>query len=571
MLKQEFLDVKYIIDETYKNILKAAPTGEFDSDYTSVKVYLNEMRSYLHELKAHDVDLLTEETAGHSLISHFVFDKLPVALKRELVHRLSNSSPTLTDIFCQYFGSKGHSLGKCSKFPKYEDKVERLRDLSLCTRCAGSGHVESACYGKQNKLKFACQLCKKREHLTSLCPLQDNKSDPRLKTSVSLCLAQRSLDSSKMLPTMTLNLRNGKKGRKVRCLIDTGSQRSYISETAAKDLCQDVSGLHALECEVGTYLGQETREFKQMSTGIKLEKRLVFVPLLVDRTLNITFEVPGMNEVINIFKNKNIGLLDETFYLSPQTKTTINLVMDPLKSYFNSLEHILEDSEVDNGLEHLFSSESMGIKKDDRELLSFDKDQIDEFKEGITFKDRYYNVELPWYPDKIKSVPSNKFVALKVLDRTVDHLKRKGLINKYQEVFDKQLEDGIIEEIKVKPSDYDKYVWIPHRPVIKMEEQVTTKIRPVFNCSLKTNKELPSLNEAAYPGIDLMGSILKLLFYFRTNKTVMLSDIKPAFLMVKLKNEADQNKFCFWRRGDKLVAYRYKSIVFGYIFRLLSD
>ena len=77
----------------------------------------------------------------------------------------------------------------------------------------------------------------------------------------------------------------------------------------------------------------------------------------------------------------------------------------------------------------------------------------------------------------------------------------------------------------------------------KMDEPVTTKIRPVFNCSLKTNKALSSLNEVAYTGIDLMGSILKLLFYFRTNKTVMLSDIKQTFLMVKLKNEVDKNSF----------------------------
>ena len=88
-------------------------------------------------------------------------------------------------------------------------------------------------------------------------------------------------------------------------------------------------------------------------------------------------------------------------------------------------------------------------------------------------------------------------------------MKRKGLVNKYQEVFDKQLEDGIIEEVKVNPFDYDSHIWIPHRPVIRTEEQVTTKIRPVFNCSLKTDKTLP----AAYPGIDLMGSILKLLFF----------------------------------------------------------
>ena len=148
------------------------------------------------------------------------------------------------------------------------------------------------------------------------------------------------------------------------------------------------------------------------------------------------------------------------------------------------------------------------------------------FRDGISFKDGHYHVELPWYQDNIDLVPSNNFVALKVLGRTIDLLKRKGLVNKHQEVFDKQLEDGIIEEVKVNPSDYDNHIWIPHRPIIRTEEQVTSKIRPVFNCSLKSDKALPSLNEAAYPGIDLMGSILKLLFYFRTNKTVMLSDIK---------------------------------------------
>ena len=58
MLKQEFLDVNYITDETYKNILKAAPSVDYDPEYTSSKMYLNEMRSYLHELKTHNIDLL---------------------------------------------------------------------------------------------------------------------------------------------------------------------------------------------------------------------------------------------------------------------------------------------------------------------------------------------------------------------------------------------------------------------------------------------------------------------------------------------------------------------------------
>lgn len=266
-------------------------------------------------------------------------------------------------------------------------------------------------------------------------------------TNISLCLAQRSFDSCQLLPTMTLTLKNGRKSRKVRCLVDTGSQRSYISETAAKDLCPDVNKLFSLHCDIGTYIGAETKSFKQMATGIKLEDRFTFVPLLVDKTLDINFYVPGMNAVICKFKENNIKLLDEHFYeaknhetiqvdmllgidilqsmssvswqeklggkclvmhnkvdpignvfnfLSPaeqqfvmrlltkkdeknlcnKTKTMVNAVLDPIKLYFNPLDHLLEDTEVDNGLEHLFSLESLGIKTTDQDLLSLESEQI---------------------------------------------------------------------------------------------------------------------------------------------------------------------------------------------------
>ena len=698
MLKNEFLDKEFMVDETYKNILKAYPNTTFDPEYSSVKIYLNEMRSYLSDLKTHGFDFLESGTAGHSLISHIIFNKLPVVVKKEFIHVLDKNYPSITEILdnyhrvittlsktssvrpktfgkasykphhtdfkpsktfreiegfkgtlqnfkntsskftCKLCGGHGHSLGQCNNFTNYEAKIARLNELSLCTRCAGSGHNEHNCFGKQGKLRYECRNCHVKEHITPLCPsaLKEDKFKYQMQTNVSLCLAQRSFDSCHMLPTMTLTLKNGKMMRQVRCLVDTGSQRSYISESVAQDLCPNVSELFSLECDVSTYIGEETKVFKQMSTGIKLHDRIAFVPLLVDKTLDIKFYVPGMNAVINKFKLNNMKLLDDYFYepvnhehiqvdmllgidvlqnmtsvswqeklggsclvmhnkaapignvfnflapaerqfvmrllakkdeakLCSKTKTMVNAVMDPLKSYYNPLEHLLEDTDVENGLEHLFSFESMGIKTTEADLVSLESEQIKKFEEGISFKDGHYNVELPWYQDKIESVPSNHFVALKVLDRTLDYLKRKNLLENYQAVFDQQLDDGIIEEIEVKPAQYDEKIWIPHRPVIKMEEQVTTKIRPVFNCSLKTNKDLPSLNEAAYPGVDLMNSILQLLFYFRTNKLVMLSDVKQAFLMIKLKDEVDQNRFCFfWKRGNKLVTYRFKTIVFGF-------
>ena len=700
MLRKEFLDEEFIVDETYKNILKAFPSFNSinnDPEFSSVKAYLNEIRAYLYELKSKGIDLLEHGSAGLSLISHIIFNKLPNLVKREFIHFLSKNYPTLSEVFdnyhtvlarlskvtsvkhkqpiksnfqrynevkpkekvksepeqfknkgvftnfktnqrksCKLCGSGDHTLGQCDEFVSYQSKVNRLQELTLCTRCAGSGHDENQCFGKQGKLRFPCKICNTREHFTALCPVNSGKGETSNKTNVNMCLAQRSLDSGQILPTMTLTLKSGTRCRKVRCLIDTGSQRSYISEYAAKDLCQDINRLYELECEVCTYIGQETKEFKQMSTGIKLGNSLVFVPLLVDNSLNISFEVPGMNEVISKFTANNIKLMDDTFYEkgnhdlitvdmllgidvlhhmpsfewkqimggpgivmqgkvapignvynfldaqqrkfvrkllqvkckgreSNAMKTMVNAVLDPIKSYFNPIDHILNDTEVDNGLEHLFSLESMGIKTDDRELVSIDKEQVEKFRKGIIFKEGKYHVELPWHFDKVEAVPSNHNVALKVLDRTMKYLDKKGLTERYQSVFEQQLSDGIIEEITVKPSEYQDKVWIPHRPVIKMDEQVTTKIRPVFNCSLKTNKELPSLNEATYTGIDLMNNILKLLFYFRTNDYVMLSDVKQAFLMIKLKNEVDQDRFCFfWKKGNKLITYRFKTIVFGF-------
>ena len=76
-------------------------------------------------------------------------------------------------------------------------------------------------------------------------------------------------------------------------------------------------------------------------------------------------------------------------------------------------------------------------------------------------------------------------------------------------------------------------IWIPHRPVIRNEANVTTKIKPVFNCSLKMGKA-PSLNKAAFSGIDLMNNLLSLLLYFRSNFHVVLSDIAKAFLQIRL-------------------------------------
>ena len=133
-------------------------------------------------------------------------------------------------------------------------------------------------------------------------------------------------------------------------------------------------------------------------------------------------------------------------------------------------------------------------------------------------------------------------VSLAVAERVYKNLEKQNIANAYEKVFEQQESLGIIEPVNQKTSDQ---IWIPHRPVIRNEANVTTKIRPVFNCSLKMGKA-PSLSEAAFPGIDLMNNLLSLLLYFRSNFYVVLSDIAKAFLQIRLASEEDKNRFCFF-------------------------
>ena len=42
--------------------------------------------------------------------------------------------------------------------------------------------------------------------------------------------------------------------------------------------------------------------------------------------------------------------------------------------------------------------------------------------------------------------------------------------------------ENIFERLDVDPDKFKQYTWIPHRPIIKIDEQSSPKIRPVFNC-----------------------------------------------------------------------------------------
>ena len=172
---------------------------------------------------------------------------------------------------------------------------------------------------------------------------------------------------------------------------------------------------------------------------------------------------------------------------------------------------------------------------------SYDDRYIEEFDSNVEFRDGNYFVALFWHKETLREVPSNfqlaKTIAYKVAKRNVS----QNLEEAYNQAFAGQLARGIISKISIKQTDQSDCIWIPHRPVVKTAPLTTTKVRSVFNCSLKVRGK-HSLNEAAFLGIDIMAKLLDSLNYFRTNRYT-LSDIQKAFLNIFLKFHGDRTRF----------------------------
>ena len=149
--------------------------------------------------------------------------------------------------------------------------------------------------------------------------------------------------------------------------------------------------------------------------------------------------------------------------------------MNPRKTYFDPLTYTHEDTDLDIGLESLYSLESLGINEE-KYTGSIDSVFTKKISDSIVFQNGKYHVEIPWYKETLERVPSNHHIALALLRRIKQNLRSNNLDTEYGDVFKQYEEQGIIERITVSREDYNDYVWIPHHPVIKEAEQVTTKI-----------------------------------------------------------------------------------------------
>ena len=75
--------------------------------------------------------------------------------------------------------------------------------------------------------------------------------------------------------------------------------------------------------------------------------------------------------------------------------------------------------------------------------------------------------------------------------------KQPGMLERYDNVIQDQLSQGIVERVKDEAKEREFY--IPHKPVVGAEAE-STKLRIVYDASAKASEKAPSLNECLEVG-----------------------------------------------------------------------
>lgn len=340
----------------------------------------------------------------------------------------------------------------------------------------------------------------------------------------------------------------GPRERKVtRCLLDGGSQRSFIHRSVVRALGLPVIRQETLNLHVfgSTSPVTEKRnvvrvELENMwNTDQRLEIEAVETPQVCTAVIKVPsqpiqaeikrrglrladFPLEGANDqelqvligadyywqavTGKVQKvTKSLVAVESIFGWALQGPVTTSSVTDTTCMHIS----LTEDTQIVKQLHAFWEVESLGIINKQAESPE-DSYVLQSFEQTTTLENGRYQVELPWRCDK-GQLSDNFRVAKRRFESLIRKLKTDAtLYARYNNVIQDYLQQGICEEVvDVKPSAQNqetvKY-YMPHHAVLR-EDKTTTKLRVVFDAS-SHEEDSSSLNDCLHTGPNLNPNLL---------------------------------------------------------------
>ncbi|XP_021960659.1 uncharacterized protein LOC110856488 [Folsomia candida] len=518
----------------------------------------------------------------------------PVSTAAELYN--GDSPAQKTCIFCE----KKHNSQDCYQAAKMslDSKKTKVQEKRACFICLRVGHISKSC-----KSKVKCLLCG-RLHQATMCPENPkNKVESATSESASADTSMSNYSHHDvMLQTLEIRISNKAKNeeRPVRAVIDTGSQRSYVSKKAVQVLGFKPIGekkvMHSL------FGGQQTDEqrHKLFEIALQSKDRQFHCKIMVLHQEKICGKIsrvpqgPWVKELkgagieltdvdvddelrdIHVLIGADVAgdLLTGNLYRTSSGSVAIETRLGWTLMGKNKSTKMGQDGNSliatslhvgDLDIQALWKLDVIGIKdpcetKTREELM---ESASTHFNENVKINSQNrYEVALPWIEGH-KPVSENRLLAERRLQSATNKLLSANKMKEYQKIFDEWLESGVIKRV---PEDEIESVgsYLPHRPVFK-PSSTTTPTRPVFDASAKTSN-FPSLNDCLEKGENLIELIPSVLTRFRAKRYGVVSDVKKAFLQISVRRE-DRNflRILWWEdfATKKVEVFRHCRVVFG--------
>ncbi|UYV74373.1 hypothetical protein LAZ67_11003269, partial [Cordylochernes scorpioides] len=492
------------------------------------------------------------------------------------IHTASALFVGKTNLPCLFCDKDNHLSQNCFKAAKMleSDRLKRVQDAKVCFKCLRNNHLKKDC-----RSFVRCKRCQ-GPHFEIMCRgtshSQENlnwRSDNRSHNSLAeqnegisepvTAMANQVCTNNISLMTLIVKLKGPKRSKMVRVLLDSGSQKSYIRRSLAKEL--DLPKVGEVKLNKFLFGGQTTEEKAHSIFHFQLDN--------VDE--GKAFKMEALEETIicgNISpvetgpRQWELDKKGITLTKVDNNKTVIDILIggdyygqlltgkiEQLAGGLTAIQTVLGWTLIGNTsserpetsaqmvitllttqqrVTSLWELETKGIR-DPTEVISEKEKNVlmqEKFRDKICRgHDGRYPVSLPW-KEGIGTIPNNLEIAKRRLKAMTQKLTQKGQFVPYNDVLRSWFRENLIEEVDgedIKPIGH----YLPHRPIYKVQSE-TTPIRPVYDASCNASKRSLSLNECLETGPNLIELLPEILIRFREKKIGAIADIRKAFQTV---------------------------------------
>lgn len=520
----------------------------------------------------------------------------------------------ISEIKCLCCG-KEHRLYQCDKFIKYtfDDKNEFIRSNNLCFNCLKVGHSSSRCFS------WGCRKCKRKHntilHQSSSSDITTGETSSNASSSTNVVrenqnssiqshLAANCSESSLLaansvgqvlLSTAQIIIQIGNTHHKVRALIDSGSQASFITKQMATKLKLKQTETNTTINGVGSSMaGNTTKRVRLFITSRINNGYQIPVDAYILETITSQLPVHSFN-INQIHHLKDIILADPEFNKPGNIDILIGadvysqIILAGLKKgdigtpvaqetelgwiIFGNIEtntesfhtnsfHLMAEP-IESTLKKFWEVEDIPSSQS----LSFDDAACEEIfdKTHKQSANGRFIVHLP-FKSSSQKLGESRTAAVRRLEQMERRFNRNPELKiQYTKFMDEYIQLKHMEKI---PSSevfkaFESVFYLPHHSV-QNPDSTTTKLRVVFDGSMSSSSG-NSINDVLLVGPTLQDDLFTILIRWKKHKIVLIADIEKMYRQVLIHKPHTDFQRIVWRQSsqDDIEDYRLLTVTYG--------